>query len=445
MAKKKGAGTVEQLGEAGDDHSDFRDSIQAAAQKQMQTQYKGLDMLTHEETLQRCGGIAMPGLCLRYLLHNEAFPLGRTLTLSGLFRSNKTSLAFEMMRWALTYRGLGWYNDVERKDSPGMRESMLGYNKEHLKYVNILPCSVQEHWQSGVTNQFNSVLQESVTHGGKFRVIGCSIVDSVAAASPAAEAVEFISKHAGAGRRAHPTVALYNSKWLTDIVHYVSAGPFILLLIQHSAEVQVEGTTSMTRKQKGGMEVAFAKTTAFEMTRVQDMKETSKGGGALIKIECSKNALGPTKRKIEVPVRWFWEPNPDQPGKSRQRYFWDWPHATIKTLLSYEAMPGMKSTWNQIKEVCDLHVASGARVWSRALGIPKESPVKLSTAGEILEYEHMELLPALYDILHVERRAVMKPGGDVLDVWNGKKLAQEIPDAPPYPRLNLEDQGDADE
>ena len=444
MGKKK-TNTVENLGEAGDEHSDFRDSIQAATLKQMQTQYKGLDMLSHAETLWRCGGIALPSLCLRYLSHQEAFALGRTLTLSGLFRSNKTSLAFEIMRWVLTYKGIGWYNDVERKDSPGMRESLMGYNQEFLNNIHILPCSMQEHWQSGVTNQFDSVLKMSEKYGGKMRVVGCSVVDSVAAADPKAEQEAFISKHAGAGRRSHPILALYNSKWLTGIVHYVSAGPFILLLIQHSAEVQVEGTTSTTRKQKGGMEVAFAKTTAFEMTRKRDMKETSKGGGAIITIECSKNALGPSKRKIEVPVRWYWEPDPENPGESRQRYFWDWHHCSIQTMLSFEAMPGRKQTWNDIKEVCDLHVASGARVWSRALGIPKESPVKLSTAGEILEYEHPELLPPLYDILHIERRPVLKPGGDVLDLWNGRVAIPAIPDVPPYPRLSLAESEDGDD
>jgi len=434
VAKKRS--TVASVGDACDEHSDYRDGIQSAVLKQMQTNNKGLEMLTHEQTIWKCGGIALPSLCLRFLQHQEAFPLGKTITLSGLFGSNKTSLAFEIMRWILIHRGIGWYNDVERKDSPGMRESMLEYNQEWLDNLQILTCPTQDIWQSGVRTQFDSVLKFSEKHGGRFRVIGGSIVDSVAAAKPAAEAAKSLKEHKGAGTRTHPVVALYNSDWLSSVVHTVAAGPFVLLLIQHSSDVAVDGVPGMTtRKQKGGMEVAFAKTSAFELTKKGAIKETSSGGGVNIIIECSKNALGPAKRKIEVPVRWYWEPDPNaDDGTHRQRYYWDWHHASIKTLLSFETMDGRKGTWKEIKEVCDLHVASGARVWSRALEIPEASPVKLSEAGEILEYDHPELLPRLYDILHIQRRPIMPVGGDVLNLWEGKVEVPAIPLPPPYPR-----------
>jgi hypothetical protein len=434
VAKKKSS-TVADLGDGGDQFSEMRDGIQAAALKQLQTHFKGTSMLTHDETMWRCGGIAMPALCLRYLQHQEAFPLGRTLTLSGLYGSNKTSLSFEILRWLLIYRGIGWYNDVERKDSPGMRESMLRYDRELLDNVHMLECPTQDLWQSGVRTQFDSVMKMSAKYDNKLQVLGGSIVDSVAAAKPAAEAARNMKEHGGAGHRTHPVVALYNSDWLSGIVHTVAAGPFVLMLIQHSSDVAVEGMPGVTtRKQKGGMEVAFAKTSAFELTKRRDLKETSSGGGVVIKIQCSKNAMGPAKRVIEVPVRWYYEPDPVNAGRMRQQYYWDWHHGTIQLLLSFESMPGRKKTWTDIKAVCDLHLAAGARVWSRALGIPESAPVKFSTAGEILEYEHPELLPGLYNVLHIERRPIMAVGGDVRDIWEGRVAVLDTPVPPPYPR-----------
>lgn len=431
MAKRK---SVADLGEAGDNYSDMRDELQAAATKQLQAHHGHVTPMSHQESVWRCGGVALPALCLRWALHQEAFALGRTWTLSGLFGSNKTSLSFEFMRWVLCYRGLGWYEDVEKKDSPGMREASMRYNQEYLDSIEVIQCNSQDVWQSAITAQVDQLTAITKKYGGKMRLLGCSIADSVAAANPQAEVDAFITKRGGAGFRGFASMALYNSKWLENIVHRVSAVPFVLILIQHSAE-KFDPITGMSagRTQKGGMEVGFAKTTAFELTKRGQLKETANGGGVTIQIDCTKNALGPAKRRFDVPVRWFWEPIPGEPDKRRQVYYWDWHHATIDLLLKFNAV--RKSTWNAIKEVCDLHEESRKRVWSHALGIPKSDPVPWSVAGEILEYEHPELLPPLYNILHIERRPVMKVGGDLLDLWEGRVGVQDVPDPPPYPRM----------
>jgi hypothetical protein len=435
VAKKRALnGTVPSTADAGDNFSDCRDSIHAAVTKQLKVFNKDSRLLTHAESMLLLGGIALPALCLRYLLHQDAFPLGRTLTLSGLFRSNKTSLAFEIARWILLHRGMAWYNDVEKKDSPDMRQALMNYDDNLLNYLEILPCSTQDQWQGGVTAQFDAISKISEKQGGRFTVPGVSIVDSVAAADPKAESDKFMTDHGGAGRRAHPAVALYNAKWMTEIVHYVSEGPFILLLIQHSSEVQDPRTPGITtRKQKGGMEMAFAKTTAFEMTRVGDIKETANAGGVNIKIECSKNALGPSRRQIKVPARWTWVFN-EELNRKRQHYYWDWHHASIELLLNFSTMDGRKGQWKELSQVCDLHKVSGARVWSRTLGVPEASPVTFAEAGHMLEHEHSDLMPALYDILHIERRGILKPGHDLRAVWTGKVPVLAVPEPPPYPR-----------
>lgn len=450
MAKRKRAaeGVSPPVENSGDRHSDVRDSLQDTINKHIVSVNKTMRPLTHAETMLRTGGVALPALCLRYLLHQDAMPLGRTITLSGLFRSNKTSLAFDIARWVLYTNGIGQYLDVEKKDSPDMREALMAYDQTLLRYLTVVPCATQEQWQSAVTSQVRKVHERAEKNNGAMTVPAISIVDSVAAAQPRAESEKFLAEHGGAGQRAHPAIALYNAQWMTSVVHLVNSGPFILVLIQHSSVVQDPSKPGVvTYKQKGGGEMAFAKTTAFEMARVRTLKETASGGGVVIQLTCSKNSLGPAERRIQVPSRWVWVPDPENPGKHRQSYFWDWHHATIDLLLSFETMDGRKQTFKDIKAVCDLHKASLGRVWSRTLGIPESSPVKFSEAGKILEYDHVHLMPALYDILRIKRRPILQPGGDLQSLWRGDVAVQEIPAIVPYPRdaySGVESEEDAD-
>lgn len=452
MAKKRvRATTTEDMAAehrgAHDANSTGRDAIQAAARAQIATQHGGAQILTHDESLLRLGGIAVPALAVRYLFYQDALPLGRTLTLSGLFRSNKSSLAFEMACWILRHWGLAWYNSVEQKDAPEMRSAACDYDPALLRWFEPVECRTQEQWQGAAAAQFESIFKASEKRKD-WRTYGVSIVDSVAAAKPKKEVEKFLSENGGAGMRGYATVALLNSDWLMHMAGRVSSGPFLLLLIQHSSEVPVDGIPGATqRKQKGGGEIGFVKSTALELSRIQDFKETDSGGGAKIKIACTKNSFGPTNRSITVPVKWWWEPSPEPDPVTgihlrRQRYVWDWHEATIDLLLSFETMDGRKQTWKQLKEVCDIHKVTGRRVWSRALGIPESNPVKFNVAGEILEYEHPELLPALYDILHIARRPILVPGADLMDVWKGKVPVLPVPGPTPYPRRQIMDASD---
>ena len=446
MAKKRAkalspADEHEQNGPA-DGRSDLRDSIQAALRKTLAKQEGAPTLLTNKEALARAGGIALPSLCLRYLFHQDTLPLGRILTLSGLFRSNKTALAFEISSWIMQHQGLGWYNNAEERDSPGMRSAIFRHDEELINSMQILECSTQEQWQGSVTHQLNTIMNATK---GVMIVPGVSIVDSIAAAPPKGEAANFIKDKGGAGARGFATIALLNSNWLTQITHRVNDGPFLLLLIQHSSEKPAEGLYGQPiRTQKGGMEVGFAKTMALEMTRVKDLKETDSGGGALINIECTKNSLGPTKRHIRVNCRWWWEEDPDG-GDPKQQYVWDWHEASMSLLLSMETMPGRSATWKKLKEICDLHGESRQRVWSKALGIPSSSPVSYREAMEVLEYDHPELLPPIYNLFHISRQPILLPGADLAQIWNGTVGIPDVAPPLPYRREPILGAGFADE
>jgi len=421
-----------------DAHSDQRDLMQSAFRRQLGVAHSGAEVLNQAEAERRCGGLALPSLCLRYVFCQDALPLGRTLALAGMFRSNKTALAFEIARWFLYYRGMGWYMDVEKKDSPDMRSAIMEHDQSLLKYICAVQCGTQQQWQSGVNIAFEQVMDISK---GKFTIPAITIADSVAAAKPMEEVAKFMSTSAskggqsGAGKRSHPSIALLNSDWMQYTVHNVAKGPFMFIPIQHTSEKAVDGVPGATKKEhKGGMEFGFAKTMALELRRLHDLKESACGGAVEIEVACSKNSLGPTGRKFPVKASWWYVHDPVT-GARRQEYVWDWHGASIQLLTSFEKIDGRKTTtWKAIKDICDLHVEAGQHVWSRTLGIPASAPVTFTEAGIMLEYDHRELLPQLYDVLHITRRPLMPLGGDLKDVWNGKVVISDIPEPLPYPR-----------
>ena len=422
-------------------HSDRRDLVQTAANKAMLTQFKDLQIRSAEESINLCGGLALPSLALRYVLGQDAMPVGRIMAIGGAFGSCKTALAVEVARWFLCYGGLGWYLDAELRDSPDMRQAILRHDPAILPYMQYAKCTTQQMWQGAVSFALDSVVDMCPV---RFDIPSIAIVDSVAAVKPAEDQIKFMKEQGGAGARGYASVALLNSAWLANVGPRVTAGPFCLLLIQHSTEKAVDGVPGATTlSHKGGGEIGYLKSVAFELSPIKKLKETNTQGGRVIRIKVSKNSLGLPDRYIDVPVRWWWDRDPVT-GDQRQQYIWDWHHAALGTLFAFSKMNGRVTTWKAINEIVDLHEMSRGRVWSKALGIPKDNPVTLSEAGEILEYEKTELLPPLYDVLKIFRRPLLKPGECLKEMWNGKVPIQKIPAVVPYPKTSVVG-GDDDE
>lgn len=441
MAKKK-AGTPKTAAMQAESHggsdgfSSRRDALQASANKQLTTIFGAGRILNHADAMARCGGIALPSLCLRYLFCQDAFTMSRILTLAGAFRSCKTALAIEISRWIVKYGGFGHYFSVESKDPPSLRAAIFRNDLTEIDYLQPVFCESQEQWQGGVSND---VEKFTGGKGAAGDVLGVGIVDSVAAAKPQKEREKFLTEKGGAGARGYASIALLNGDWVTHITSRIAQSPYICILIQHSSETPVEGMPGVTKvTHKGGGEIGFAKTTALEMKRVKDIKETGDGrGGMDIKLVCSKNSLGPTNRSIIVPARWGYIVDP-KTGQREQHFIWDWHAATMALLISFQTAEGKKTLFKDICKVCDLHPCKAKTVWSRSLGIPESSPVSYGEAGAILEHEHPELLPELYKLLGIERRSILEPGGDLYKMWAGKVPILDTPKPVPYPRATAD-------
>ena len=419
-----------------DPYSDARSDVQATLAQAMLAKNKTLQLKTMEESMWTNGGLPLPSLAFRYLLCQDAWPLGRSLTLTGEFGSNKSTLAVEFANWLIQFYGVAYMFDAENKFNPDIVYSQVPLDL--VKAFELVKVHNQQNWQGGVTTLFENVKKIEYP----FPV--CAVVDSISALKPAEDILKANTERGGAGARSHPSVPLLNADWLQMIAPTLSAGPFLLVMIQHSRPEEVAGLPGVTRNVgKGGRSVGYNKSLAFDL-KAQKMKGRSHGrGGAYITITVSKNALGPGGRSITVPLRWHREPivgceaDPETGlTPTRQKFVWGWYEATIALLISMRGWEGMKTAAKEINKHVDItKVAKKQLVWSRALGIPEEAPVTYNEAGMRLETQCRDKLPLIYEILGIERRPILKLGQRIQDVWAGKVHALPIPDAHPY-RLN---------
>jgi hypothetical protein len=377
-------------------------------------------VLTPAQQQARMGGLLLPALSLRWVFAQNTIPLATTLTLSGLQYSCKTALAIEMARWVVSQPGIGWYNDVERKFSADTVFGVMFHRRELVDRLNICTAGTQNDWHSAVYSQVETMSTLSAQLGYDV-VPGIAIVDSVAAAQPV-EVENKFEKAGGEVGRSFSEIALNNSRWLQSIPSRVAEQPFILVMIQHSKDVPIDGIPGMTQRvQKGGAEVQFVKTTGFELTRTKTIGNTKNAQGFTIQIKCSKNAFGVGGRVIEVDYRWpraqvLQEDGTCVPG---QYMYWDWHAATIKLLVNLMADKQERRIAAAIASVVDLHAKTGGRWWSDALGVSSADAMSASMLGERLEYDYPHLVAQLYDILDIAVRPVMVPGTPLRDVWDG--------------------------
>lgn len=389
------------------------------------------NVLTPAQQQARMGGLLLPALSLRWLFAQNTIPLATTLTLAGLQYSCKTALSIEMARWIVSQPGMAFYNDVERKFSADTINGIMFHRKELVDRVQISPADTQNDWHANVYKQ-TELLRSITEQLGYDAVPAMAIVDSVAAAQPV-EAENKFEAAQGAVSRGYSEIALNNARWLQHIPSKVADQPFLLVMIQHSKDVPVEGAPYLSQRvQKGGAEVQFVKTTGFELTRTKTIGNSKNPQGARIQIKCTKNAFGPSGRTIEVDYRWpraqvRKDDGSFEPG---QYMYWDWHAATINLLVQLCADKNEKRLAAGVTSVLDLHAKPGGRWWSDALGVPSGDAMTASMLGERLEYDFPQIVAQLYDILEIAVRPVMVPGTPLRDLWN--ELVPRMPVMPSW-------------
>jgi hypothetical protein len=415
------------------DHVEAEDGMLGAMCERMARDLGSDRIRSQDEIVRRLVGLPMPGLAMRYLLQQDVFPLGRIATINGIHESCKSSLMFEIMRWHMIYGGLSMLIENESKDSPDIREGVWDHDDDLLnrKFRVVQTISVEE-WQSALTRAIEAATAFCTKAGGPGRAIPCVYgIDSLSGKASEEDFAKVAKE--GHAQRGFSTVALHTTKYLQTLPSWLIDWPFSIIGIQHLKKAQDPRTGAVIRNKPGGKAISFMETFEFEMVRIRDVKKIDEGGVQL-SIETRKNSLGPSRIKIQVVFRWWWETIPET-GARVQKFAFDWDDASMGLLVAQAK--DKKTVWNRIREIVDLHpLLSKRRVWSRTLGIPEDSPASFAEAYRILESEHPELLPELYGLLGIRRRRPFVYGQDYLTMTSAEDAI--VPTGPPEPTLYTE-------
>lgn len=373
-------------------------------------------------------GLPLPALCLRYLFQSTVFPLSRMTQITGEEGSCKSAFGYEMMRWHYTYGGGACFMENELKDSPELRQSILGWNPSWLARLEHTPTYCLEEWQDALTVNVDVARNMLDAPGGPGRTIPIMFfIDSIMATAPREE-IE-ATMRAGHSSRGFALAANLIARYMRTFPHQIQSYPFSVVGTNHlKPATDFQGRP--IRNIPGGKAVKFMETFEIEMAKAPNADiDTLDYGGLRVKFVTRKNSLGPSRKVIFAELLWWHGP---VDGVVRQHTAWDWDTATIELLLSFQIAKGKKAIYDALMEICDLHVADkgGRRVWSRTLGVSRDSPVRYREAGALLE-SRPELLELMYPLLGITTRSAFQPAVDYRDALAtaeqaGAQAAQDL-------------------
>lgn len=364
---------------------------------------------TAKESEQWVSVIPLPSLCLEYMLGQNGYPLSRMMHLFGVQHSGKSAMAVEILRWHLEQHGMGAISETEGKDIPDLRNSLLVHEKfQERVFFNQDPGT--DLWQRRVSAWLKTYKEaadgrkaDSVKGHGRKTVFNM-IVDSIGAASTAEERDKIDA--AGFAGRGHPVTALAISSYMKTLPEKLIGYPISLTFVNHMKPVQ-DAQGRQTPSTYGGKSVKFHTTYELEMSRVKSIKQ-ARSGGIEVAFRLRKNGLGEMDRRITANLLWCNRRNSE--GELQQFTYWDWHGASIALLVSLGTT--CASVRQEISDIIDLRPATGRRMYSKVLGVPKDAPLRYDQFGELL-YTRPELVSELRKVLGVHIRPTFEPGVDM--------------------------------
>ena len=411
-------------------------------------------------------GLELPSLSVRYLFRQDVLPLSRALMIWGDPGSCKSAFLHELYRWTLLHSGLCVHIDNEGKDSPDLRNSILGYDPSMMARVPLEETNSQQEWMAAVqkwvrsydlqyarvqpTSRVQKKRKEGETAEEYKKRTAAKVVegnpgyiyplliglDSITATS-SDSTIQGI-RDSGAPKRRYQEEAMLLSDFAKILPDLLRSRPMLLATINHRKDKVNEQTGAVTDRVPGGAAMRFMDTTELKLQRIGAPIKMVDRQGLKIGISMPKNSLGVGQGRLEVDFLWDWVEDPET-GEPMQRTVWDWEAATIRMLLDQKKEGAAR--WAALREIVDLDEPRKGFVSSRALKIPAAKPVRLTEAGTILEQEHPDLVEALRKLLRIKKRTKFRPGLDYAAVRAG--LEQNLEDRRPvYAPRDLADLAD---
>lgn len=346
-------------------------------------------------------------LALSLLLQTEGFPMGRFCMLVGTPGSCKSAFSYEMARLHHFNGGGHIYIETEKKDSPILMHSTVGYGSKRMSYVSV---DSMEEWMRSTKLSIDYIKQVLDRSKPPRATPWAVIIDSIAGTLTEAQAEKIDSE--GASSLSQPIGANLLNMYTKQFTRWFGNYPISVFGINHLKRAKDQYGHNSIRNLQGGYAPRFSETLEIELStvgkqfkRIEPVAES----GNRVSLSIYKQALGTMGPSIEVEMVWYFEDNPHEPGKLRQRTFWDWYTAIIEYLTD----PKLSATQRRaVGEVIDLQASrSNKTVWSEALGIPEHSPVGFRQAGLLLE-NRSDLKEKLYAPLGIRRCLMFQPGED---------------------------------
>lgn len=350
--------------------------------------------------------LPFPHLCWKYLWASQGYPFGRLMHLFGPQGSCKSALATELIRWHLQAGGLGVVMENENKDTPDLRRSILQEQKL-LRRCRTHPVNSMQEWQAAQTFWTDTAKKKAIgTKDSPGRVIPyCMVVDSIMGTATEDE-LSKIESSGSAGRGQFGIGANMLSNYCRATPGQLRREPVSVIWVNHQkpkSDPNARPGMPPGYTTPGGRAVGFYASMELEVKRTKYIK-LANTGGVTLKFTVRKNCVGETGRTIEASMLWEWV---ETENGHQQVTFWDWHSATTDLLVRMKT-GGSEKLKNQLKEVCDIQVASGRRAHSKVLGVPKDNPISFHEFGKLLE-SRTDVVAALEPVLGIAARPLYRP------------------------------------
>lgn len=377
-------------------------------------------------------GIPCPSLAFEYVIAQACFPLGLVIVLVARHGVGKSALVAEFGRWFHEAGGGMELVENETKFNPHWYKSILTpevYDKMPLYRSTSLEDS-QRKLTYGVSSA-KHLMEGTLTDPGPGRTIPIMWAIDSLMGKQSEEVQEKIlgklgedgkrgSKGEGAASRAHPVEALKITQYFKTIASEFDEWPFSLVLVNH-LKSKTDDMGHELRSKAGGAHIDFQESFELELTKLGGHKkkiQCAEFEGVPLSISCEKNSFGPTHRRIQTRLLWWYEDDHTTPDGYVQRTSWDWDWSTVHLLDSLmngeNSIPMLKKN---LKEM-DFHLEVTSRgdmdnaAWSKSVGHKnKDHAVRWAELGAMIRAD-TELTNKLRHALRISHRPLL--AGDYL-------------------------------
>lgn len=387
-------------------------------------------------------GIPCPALAFEYVIAQDCFPLGLVLQIVAKHGVGKSGLLAEFGRWINMAGGGTILCENETKFNPHWYKSIMG--REVFERMPLHRCDSVEGWQEHLTWSVKKMQEDMVGTkeqpgpGRTFPVLFG--VDSIMGKMSRENQEKILGKKGKKGKlgttgegyaqaRSFPIEAGSITKYMRTVPQLMDRWPFALVLVNH-LRIKQDDMGNQERNKTGGEQVNFQESFELELKKIGGHAKkivSAEFEGVQLQLSCEKNSFGPTGRKAQTRLLWWYERD-EQTGEQLQRTQWDWDWSTVH-LLNNLLGATTPSTYLKRRLVdAGMHIDCPAvgdvdnLAWSKTLGMKKEDALSFAEVGAMIR-EDAKLTNTIRDALGITRRPLL--AGDYLKQLDG--IAEEMP------------------